>query len=506
MVNGVNQRHVLAVNIGSSSIKCACYVDSFRKWRAGIRGLDLARPELEVQQEGQRLAREEVEQERSFPGLRRFIAQALKGRLGDHRELTIIYRVKFGGNDFRTRPVDEEVLSEIKRSEYLSSRHSRYTLMTIKALVAEFPRARHLAGFDSRFFIGMRNREPGTQFRSSIRRRYELVPSGHHGLACAAALLRLGQLGRTVAGSNTVLYCQVGSGVSVTAIKDGRPLSNTMALASSDGPLMHKRCGNIEPGIVLSLLNAGYPASNLWRLFNEESGIFAASETAADGERNAADILKSHLDVTDVYVRRIILLLVDYDLRFGPVSDIVFSGGVANHSPAVVKRIIEQFEALRGFEAVIPCSSFGVDCPPWVSPSGRTFHSISIDEQAILLQLANDWLDMPEQRQKWEIPDAICICAGISRGTLTVRKEGEPAPLESGHIVLATRLTPELAYRSKSAAALLVQHGELTDHAAAICREVDLPCLARVNWQEFPAWAWEREVAVDCAAQELLAT
>jgi len=341
-----------------------------------------------------------------------------------------------------------------------------------------------------------------------LRRRYELIPSGHHGLACSAALVRLGQLDRRIAGPNTLLYCQVGSGVSVTAIRGGRPLSNTMTLASSDGPLMHKRCGSIEPGIVLSLLNAGYPASNLWRLFNEQSGIFAASETEADGEHNAADILKLHAQthVSDVYVRRIVLSLADYDLRFGPASDIVFSGGVANHSPAIVHRIIAQFEALRGFESAIPAGSFGVDAAPWVSPSGRTFHCVSIDEQAVLLQLANDWLDQPQHNQKWEIGDAICICGGISRGRLTLAQDEEPTPLQSGHILLAPRLTPALAYRSRFAAALLVQHGQLTDQGAAICREVNLPCLAEVNWQQFPAWVWERDVAVDCAAQELSAT
>jgi acetate kinase/phosphohistidine swiveling domain-containing protein len=501
-------RHVLAINVGSSSIKCAYYTNNCRQWRAAVRGIDLARPSIEIQKEGQPLASEAVEQDQSFLGLRRFIAQAMEDDRNDRRQLTIIYRVKFGGNDYRTRPVDQEVLSAIRRSEYLSSRHSRYTLMAIEAFVEEFPRAHHLAGFDSHFFSSMRDPESGAQFRSNILRRYEIIPSGHHGLACSAALLRLGQLDRTIAGSNTLLYCQVGSGVSVTAIKDGRPLSNTMALASSDGPLMHKRCGNIEPGIVLSLLNAGYPASNLWRLFNEQSGIFAASETEPDGELNAADIFKLHAQthVSEVYVRRIVLSLADYDLRFGPASHIIFSGGVAAHSPAIVQRIIGQFEALRGFESVIPASSFGVGTPPWVSPSGRTFHCISIDEQAILLQLANDWLDLPEHNQKLEIADAICICAGISRGKLTLAKDGEPAPPQSGHILVAPKLTPELAYRSRSAAALLVQHGGLTDHGAAICREVHLPCLAGVNWQQFPAWAWEREVAVDCAAQELLAT
>lgn len=501
-------RHVLAINVGSSSIKCAYYRNNRRQWRAAVRGFDLARPSIEIKKEGQPLASEEVEQDQSFRGLRRFIAQAMEDERNDRGQLTIIYRVKFGGNDYRTRPVDQEVLSAIRSSECLSSRHSRYTLMAIEAFAAEFPQAQHLAGFDSHFFSSMRDQEPGSQLRANIRRRYEIIPSGHHGLACSAALLRLGQLDRTIVGSNTLLYCQVGSGVSVTAIKDGRPLANTMTLASSDGPLMHKRSGNIEPGIVLSLLSAGYPASNLWRLFNEQSGIFAASETEPDGELNAADILRSHAQthVSDVYVRRIVLSMAGYDLRFGPASDIVFSGGVAVHSPAIVRRIIGQFEALRGVESAIPSGSFGADAPPWVSPSGRTFHSISIDEQAILLQLANDWLDRPEQNQKLEIADATCICAGISKGKLTLANDGEPAPPQSAHILVAPKLTPELAYRSRSAAALLVQHGALTDHGAAICREVHLPCLAGVNWQQFPTWAWEREVAVDCAAQELMAT
>jgi acetate kinase/phosphohistidine swiveling domain-containing protein len=502
----MDQRHILAVNIGSSSIKCAYYRNNHRQWRASVRGIDLARPSIEIKKEGQALASEvEVEQAQAFPGLRRFIAQAMEGERADGRQLTIIYRVKFGGHDYRTRPIDQEVLSAIKRSEYLSSRHSRYTVMTIDAFAEEFPHADHLAGFDSHYFGGMRDPEPGAQFRSNIRRRYEILPSGHHGLACSAALLRLGQLGRTIARSNTLLYCQVGSGVSVTAIKDGQPLSNTMTLASSDGPIMHKRCGSIEPGIVLSLLHAGYPASNLWRLFNEQSGIFAASETEPDGELNAADILKLHAQthVTDVYVRRIVLSLADHDLRFGPATDIVFSGGVANHSGAIVQRIIRQFEALRGFEPVVPSSSFGVDGPPWVSPSGRTFHCVSIDEQAILLQLANDWLDMPRHKRTFEVADGICICAGISTGKLTLAKDGEQP--RSAQILVAAKLTPELAYRSRSAAALLVQHGELTDAGAAICREVHLPCLAGVNRQQFPAWAWDREVTVDCAAQELIA-
>src|SRR5882724_7011301 len=117
-------RHVLAINVGSSSIKCAYYTNNRRQWRAAVRGIDLARPSIEIQREGQPRASEEVEQDQSFPGLCRFIARAMEDERNDRRQLTIIYRVKFGGNDYRTRPVDQEVLNAISRSEYLSSRHS----------------------------------------------------------------------------------------------------------------------------------------------------------------------------------------------------------------------------------------------------------------------------------------------------------------------------------------------------------------------------------------------
>lgn len=497
---------VLAVNVGSSSVKCAYYTNGQRQWRAAARCIDLSSSSLEFQMEGASIQ----VMERGSGDILAQLCELLKSATVTHQKCQpsiIIHRVKFGGHDHATREIDDDLVATIRAQYFLSSMHATFTLRMIDLCQIIFTKSVHVAAFDSHFFAGMTDVAAAGSFRPNTKRRYELLPTGHHGLACRAIVT---QVDMRPDNPGTRLICHLGSGVSITAIRGGRPVANTMTIAASDGPVMNKRSGNIGPGQILSLLHFGLPADSLWEVLNEGSGLFGAAGIEAAGDLNAADILKLHAGtyVSELYVRQVVLALVDYSIRFGDVTDLIFAGGVAGHSPQIVDRILAMYEMTRGNTVGGDQPGLKRDSAARKILSGLLVHYVSIDEQDVLRDMATEWLQNPTLPRRILFREAVCVTPGVVRANLirgpmgTSKSSGPDDANQAVFVVPA--LTPEAAYRHRLAAGLITFDGERTSHGAAICREVSLPCLCGVAEADLAPWTWERPVYIDFAAQEVM--
>lgn len=75
-----------------------------------------------------------------------------------------------------------------------------------------------------------------------------------------------------------IIVAQLGSGVSMRAMKDGRSVANTMGLTALDGLAMGHRCGALDPGLVLHLIKErGYGAPDLRDMLFQQSGLLGVS-------------------------------------------------------------------------------------------------------------------------------------------------------------------------------------------------------------------------------------
>lgn len=185
------------------------------------------------------------------------------------------HRVVHGGETF-TCPVeiDERVIAAIRAVEHLAPQYNGANLAAIFAASAIFPTARQMATFDTAFHQTMPRHAaiypvPYPWYKKHGIRRYGFHGTAHLYLARRAAVL----LGKKDGECNLVtVFC--GGGISLTALRNGRSIDTSMGLTPLEGPLMSTRCGDIDPGITLFVMDhEQHTPQQMIEILNSKSGI-----------------------------------------------------------------------------------------------------------------------------------------------------------------------------------------------------------------------------------------
>lgn len=185
------------------------------------------------------------------------------------------HRVVHGGETF-THPVEinAAVLDAIRAVEYLAPDYNGANLAGILAARELFPDARQVATFDTAFHQNMPPHAaiyalPYEWYEKHGIRRYGFHGTSHLYLARRAAVL----LGKDYTECNFVtVFC--GVGISLCAIRNGRSIDTSMGLTPLEGPLMSTRCGDIDPGISLFVMDhEQHTPQDMNDILNRKSGI-----------------------------------------------------------------------------------------------------------------------------------------------------------------------------------------------------------------------------------------
>jgi acetate kinase len=176
------------------------------------------------------------------------------------------------------------------------------------------------------------------------RARWPLRRFGFHGLSHAYAARRAGELlGADPAGLRLVI-CHLGSGASVTAVRDGRSVDTTMGFTPLEGLVMATRSGTVDPGLLLWLEeHVGMPSSELASTLEHRSGLFGLTGTAdmrAILEAEAAGEPDAALAVA-VYLHRLRAGIAAMAAAAGGVDALVFTGGVGERAATIRQRAVE---------------------------------------------------------------------------------------------------------------------------------------------------------------------
>src|SRR6185503_10924868 len=133
------------------------------------------------------------------------------------------------------------------------------------------------------------------------------------------------------------VFAHLGSGASMVAVRDGRSIDTTMGLTPTGGLVMGTRSGDLDPGVLVYLLEHGYDAHGLARLVDHEAGLLAISETTADMrsllDRRAAD-RRAALAV-EVFCYHARKAIGAFAAVLGGLETLVFTGGIGEHAAAI---------------------------------------------------------------------------------------------------------------------------------------------------------------------------
>jgi acetate kinase len=256
------------------------------------------------------------------------------------------HRVVHGGQDY-AQPVriTPAVLRDLERLVPLAPLHQPHNLEAIRALAALHPGIAQVACFDTAFHasqpaVASAFALPRALTEKGVRRY------GFHGLSYEyIASILPAHLGLGADGN--IIVAHLGNGASMCAMRNRRGVATTMGLSVLDGLVMGRRCGTLDPGVVLYLIDCERMSSaEIAHLLYEESGLLGVSGISDD----MRDLLRTDdpraREAVELFVYRILRELGSLAAALGGLDALVFTGGIGEHSPEIRARVCEQAEWL----------------------------------------------------------------------------------------------------------------------------------------------------------------
>jgi acetate kinase len=336
---------IVVVNAGSSSLKFSLFVvragDLVLDVRGQIEGLYTA-PKFVAKDPSGRTVAERTWGEGGklgHDGAVEHLRGFLRERAGDDRLTGVGHRVVHGGLEY-AEPVrvDDRVLKALERFVPLAPLHQPHNLSPIAAMLERAPDLPQVACFDTAFHrtnpdVAQRFALPEELHEAGVRRY------GFHGLSyeyIASALPRVDP--KAAAGKTVVLH--LGNGSSMCAMEAGRSVASTMGFTAVDGLPMGTRCGAVDPGVILYLMDERkLDARAIERLIYNESGLLGMSGISSDMRTLLGSADPRAKLAVDVYLYRIRRELGSLAAALGGIDALVFTAGIGENAPAIRERV-----------------------------------------------------------------------------------------------------------------------------------------------------------------------
>jgi acetate kinase len=249
------------------------------------------------------------------------------------------HRVVHGGPDY-DRPVliDDNVIARLERFVPLAPLHQPNNLAPIRSIRARFPDLPQVACFDTAFHRGhgavADHYAIPERFYDEGVRRY-----GFHGLSYEFVAQSLPQVAPPIAGGR-VIVAHLGSGASMCALSAGRSIESTMGFTALDGVPMGTRPGQIDPGVVLYLIDQKrMSAAEVQKLLFNECGLKGLSGISNDVRELETSTDPKAAFALDYFAYRIGLNAGMLAAALGGVDGFVFTAGIGENSPSMRARI-----------------------------------------------------------------------------------------------------------------------------------------------------------------------
>lgn len=255
------------------------------------------------------------------------------GKAGAPPLVLAVHRVVHGGATLEG-PVllDGDVLAEIDALAPLAPIHQLRAARAIRLFQAAYPKLPQLACFDTDFHRGHddavnRFGLPRALHDAGIRRY------GFHGINYAHVADRIATSAALAHGR--VIVAHLGNGSSLCAMKNGRSVDTTMGLTALDGIPMGTRCGSLDPGVILWLMQQGHDATAIEKLLYHESGLLGVSGLSSDMRVLLQDETAPARQAVDLFVARIAREMGALSATLGGLDGLVFTGGIGENAAAI---------------------------------------------------------------------------------------------------------------------------------------------------------------------------
>jgi acetate kinase len=343
-------RLILTINSGSSSLKFSLYrlgpgedlVLAGQLDRIGVRGGHFQAREAR--------GRVLIDRKLELPDHRAALAALvdwLKGQEPGQSVQAVGHRLVHGGPAY-LKPViiTPPVLNDLRQLIPLAPDHLPHEIQAIETLSQIFSRLPQIACFDTAFHRQM----PEVAQRVALPREYAekgIMRYGFHGLSYEYLLMELAKEAGAAAARGRVIMAHLGNGASLAALKDGVSRETTMGMTPTGGLVMSTRSGDLDPGVVLYLLQEqGLKPDEVSYLLNHRAGLLGVSGLSSDmrdllsaegRHPQAAAAVALFCYQAQKFLGALVAVL-------GGLDTLVFSGGIGENSSVIRRRLLENLQ------------------------------------------------------------------------------------------------------------------------------------------------------------------
>jgi acetate kinase len=339
---------ILVLNAGSSSVKFRGYDAGGASPRLVVRG-QIEGLYMEPHFTASDAAGERRAEHRWAAGTRlghdgaiAWIGDFLRSHGEGHRLVAAGHRVVHGGVNF-TAPalVTPEVVDQLAALVPLAPLHQPHNLAPIRVLATLRPELPQVACFDTAFHHTQPEEAAAFALPSDITargvRRY-----GFHGLSYEYIASRLPEVAPAAAAGRTVV-AHLGNGASMCALRAGRSIASTMGFTAVDGLVMGTRCGSVDAGVILYLMDElKMDTRAVEELIYKRSGLLGVSGISSDMRTLLASDDPRARFAVGLFIYRIGRELGSLAAALGGLDALVFTGGIGERAAQVRDRVCRE--------------------------------------------------------------------------------------------------------------------------------------------------------------------
>ena len=329
----------LIVNIGSSSKKYALYLGDQLILSCHFEHED--GDCVVTIYYGNEIKKEKISKE-SFNKAVVYFFQIYKKQFNKNKISTIGIRVVAPGEYFRVhRIIDDEYMEKLSKQAGMAPIHIKLTMDEIKLLRKTFPKSKIIAASDSAFHFSMSEIASSYGISDTLSETYDIKRFGYHGLSVSSVVNKLANYLNGYL-PKRFLVIHLGSGCSITAIKDGESVETSMGFTPLEGLIMSTRSGSFDPSVALFLMERGISSAEMEKVFNKESGLLGVSGKS-DDMREIIELYKKGdkkaQKAFDLFIYQIVKHVGAYVAVLGGIDAVVFTGTIGERSFIVRDRL-----------------------------------------------------------------------------------------------------------------------------------------------------------------------
>jgi acetate kinase len=340
---------ILVLNAGSSSIKFSLFERHVRPSREGLicdgelDGIGHRVHFVAKDHSGASLVDQDLAESATHEDALATLLSWVERQLPNNPLVAAGHRVVHGGSRY-TIPVqiNSSVIDELRRLIPLAPLHQPHNLAAIAAISRLYPALPQVACFDTAFHHTQPEIATAFALPRSITaqgiRRY-----GFHGLSYEYIASVLPDVLGPTAAEGRVVVAHLGNGASMCAMRQRQSVATTMGFTALDGLPMGTRCGNLDPGVVLYLIQeSGITAQAVTDLLYHSSGLLGVSGVSDDMRTLLASEDALAAKAIALFVYRIGRELGSLVASLGGLDALVFTAGIGEHAPEIRRRACEQ--------------------------------------------------------------------------------------------------------------------------------------------------------------------